>query len=114
MLTQEDFKIALEAEIKKAGTQTALAARLGMTQSQISDYLRGRFQLKNMTLGNLFKLFPCAQISLSGIICAEPMAKSMEDQLLTIYRQLSPEEMVKCLTIVVANFPDIIKEKCGK
>ena len=109
MLTQEDFKRALEAEIEKAGSQTALAERLGMTQSQISDYLRGRFQLENMTIGNLFKLFPCTKISLSGEIVEEPVARSMEDQLLSVYRQLSPEEKVKCLTIVVAHFPDKIK-----
>ena len=110
MLTQEDFKQALEAEIEKAGSQTALAERLGMTQSQISDYLRGRFQLENMTIGNLFKLFPCTKISLSGEIVEEPIARSLEEQLLTVYRQLSPEEKVKCLTIVAAHFPDKIKE----
>lgn len=111
MLTQEDFKAALMAEIEKAGSQTALGEKLGMTQSQISDYLRGRFQVENMTIGNLYKLFPCTQINLSGEIVEEPVAKSMEDQLLTVYRQLSPEEKVKCLTIVVAHFPDKVKEE---
>ena len=111
MLTQEDFKQALEAEIEKAGSQTALAERLGMTQSQISDYLRGRFQLENMTIGNLFKLFPCTKISLSGKIVEEPIARSLEEQLFAVYRKLSPDQRVRCLAIVVANFPEMIKEE---
>jgi len=111
MLTQEEFTKALEAEIQKAGSQTALAEKLGMTQSQISDYLRGRFQIENMTIGNLFKLFPSTKIRLQGEEIEEPVAKSLEDQLLTVYRHLSPEQKVKCLAIVVAHFPEQIKEE---
>ena len=110
MLTQDEFKLALEAEIRKAGSQTALAEKLGMTQSQISDYLRGRFQIENITVGSLYKLFPDTQIVLSGTNTAEPIEKSAEDQLLEIYRQLTPEEKVRCLAIVIANFPDKVKQ----
>lgn len=111
MLTQDEFKQALEAEIQKAGSQTALAEKLGMTQSQISDYLRGRFQVENITIGNLCKLFPNTQIKLSGTILEEPIAKSVEDQLLEVYRRLTPEEKVRCLAIVIANFPNKIKQR---
>ena len=114
MLTQDDFKQALEEEIQKAGSQTALAEKLGMTQSQISDYLRGRFQIENITIGNLYKLFPNTQINLSGTSIAEPIARSVEDQLLEIYRQLNPEEKVRCLAIVIANFPDKITQETKK
>ena len=109
MLTQDEFRLALETEIRKTGSQTALAEKLRMTQSQISDYLRGRFQVENITIGNLYKLFPDTQINLSGTITAEPMERSVEDQLLDVYRQLTPEEKVRCLAIVIANFPHKIK-----
>ena len=92
MLTQDDFTNALEAEIQKAGLQTALAEKLGMTQSQISDYLRGRFQIENMTIGNLFKLFPATRINLQGENTEEPVAKSLEEQLRSVYRHLSPDQ----------------------
>lgn len=110
MLTQEEFTKKLEAEIQKAGSQTALAKKAGMTQSQISDYLRGRFQVENITIGNLFKLFPGTRIVLSGEETEEPVIKSLEEQLLAVYRHLTPEQKVKCLAIVIANFPDKIKE----
>ena len=111
MLTQDEFRLALEAEIRKAGSQTALAEKLGMTQSQISDYLRGRFLVENITIGNLYKLFSDTKIKLSGAILAEPIAKSVEDQLLEVFRRLTPEEKVRCLAIVIANFPDKIRKR---
>ena len=114
MLTQEDFKKALETEIQKAGSQTALAEKLGMTQSQISDYLRGRFPIEKMTIGNLFKLFPGTKIKLLGEEIEEPVAKSLEDQLLTVYRHLSPDQKVKCLAIVIAHFPEQVKTGAEK
>ena len=54
MLTQDEFRAALSKSIFEAGSQTALAERLGMTQCQLSDYLRGRFLIENMTLVNLY------------------------------------------------------------
>ncbi len=111
MLTQDEFKLVLKAEIRKAGSQSALAEKLGMTQSQISDYLRGRFQVENITIGNLYKLFPDTRINLSGAIVADPVAKSVEDHLLEIYRRLTPEEKVRCLAIVIAHFPNKIKQR---
>lgn len=114
MLTQEDFTKALEAEVQRAGSQAALAQKVSMTQSQISDYLRGRFHLENMTVGNLLKLFPCTQISLSGERPDEPVARSLEEQLFGIYKNLDPDQKVRCLAIIAAHFPDqVIKNPRG-
>lgn len=115
MLTQEEFRKALERAITQVGSQTALAEKLGMTQSQISDYLRGRFLIENITIGNLYKLFPCAKIDLSPEkYLAEPVAKSLEEQLFELYRSLSPEQQVKCYGIVVANFPEKLREEAKR
>lgn len=108
MITQEEFKFALEESIKEAGSQTELASRLGMKQSQISDYLRGRFPVENITIGMLFKLFPNTKINLRGVAQTEPIRQSLEDQLLHIYRHLTDTEKVKCLTIIAAHFPGLI------
>ncbi len=114
MLAQDEFKKALENAIKQAGSQTLLAQRLGMTQSQISDYLRGRFQVENMTIGNLYKLFPNASITLEGVSRTDTVQQTLEDELLTLYRSLSPEQQVRCLAIVAANFPEKIKAEAKK
>ena len=109
MLTQEDFRKALETEIQKAGSQTALAEKLGMTQSQISDYVRGRFPIEKMTVGNLFKLFPSTKINLLGDEIKDAVAKFLEDELLKVHRHLSPDQKVKCLAFVAAHFPEKFK-----
>ena len=115
MLTQDEFREALSKSIFEAGSQTALAERLGMTQSQISDYLRGRFLIENMTIGNLYKLFPNTTINLLGnSSIQEPHAKSLEEQLFEIYRSLTPDEQVRCLVMVAANFGVKIREETKK
>ena len=117
MLTQEDFKKSLENAVKKAGSQTALAAARGMTQSQISDYLRGRFFIENITIGALYKLFPDAKIDLNvdrEIEQAEPLAISLEEQLISLFRGLSPEQQVRCFAMVAANFGENIRKETKK
>lgn len=109
MLTQEEFRKALETEIRKIGSQTALAEKLGMSQSRISDYLRGRFQIENMTVGTLFKLFSSAKIELQGEDITAPVEKSLEEQLFSVYRQLTPDQKVKCLTLIIAHFPEKVR-----
>lgn len=105
MLTQDDFQSALAKSIKEAGSQIALAEKLGMTQSQISDYLRGRFPVENMTIGNLYRLFPATVIHLFGEnVEKEPVAKSLEEQLFETYHSLQPDEQVRCFAMIMANF----------
>ena len=104
----------IENAVKKAGSQTALAAARGMTQSQISDYLRGRFFIENITIGALYKLFPDAKIDLNvdrEIEQAEPLAISLEEQLISLFRGLSPEQQVRCFAMVAANFGENIRKE---
>ena len=49
---------ALKEACARAGNQLELANQCGVSQGQISDYLCGRRQIRNMTLGTLEKLFP--------------------------------------------------------
>lgn len=105
MLTQEEFAQALRREIAKAGTQSALAEKSGMRQSQISDYLRGRFQLREITVGTLYRLFPQLEIRLqSETDEPEPASRNMEALLAELYRSLPPEQQVRCFALVMANF----------
>jgi len=115
MLTQDEFAEAMRLEIDSAGSQAALAEKLGMTQSQISDYVRGRFQIKDITIGTLYRLFPNTIINLQGLsVAKEPIAKNLEEQLLEIYHGLTPEQKVKCFAMVAANFGEKIREETKK
>lgn len=57
------FLNALSEAIRDAGSQTALAKRSGMQQSRISDYISGRYDFYNITIGTLYKLFPDMSIN---------------------------------------------------
>ena len=55
---QQQFISALREAIAEAGSQVELAKKIGMQQGRISDYLKGRYEFENMTVGTLLKLFP--------------------------------------------------------
>ena len=52
------IKKALEKAYRRAGTQTKLAAKAGLSQGGINEFLNGRAEIRNMTVGTLLKLFP--------------------------------------------------------
>jgi len=105
MLKQEEFSAALRKKISAAGSQSALAEKLGMTQSRISDYLRGRFQVHDITIGTLHKLFPEMEIDLHSCEHSnEGMAEKMEEMLLKIYRSLPEDQQIKCFAMLLSNF----------
>ena len=56
-MLKENFMKALSEAIGRAGSQTMLAKNSGMQQSRISDYLSGRYDFYNITIGSLLKLF---------------------------------------------------------
>ena len=61
-MLKENFMKALSEAIGRAGSQTMLAKNSGMQQSRISDYLSGRYDFYNITIGSLLKLFPELEI----------------------------------------------------
>ena len=109
MLTQEELTRAMQQAIERAGSQTALASIATMTQSQISDYSRGRFQVENITIGVLQRIFPEMKILFFGQEpepVLDPMSKIIESQLLAMFRKLSPEEQVRCFAMISRTFGD--------
>lgn len=105
----EDVILAsLKRACEKAGGQLKLARQCGLSQGQLSDYICGRRQIKNMTVGTLEKIFPGMEIKLCGGCGA---ADPVEQQIQEIVAKLSAREKARCLKILAANFPEqILKE----
>lgn len=109
-MLETEVKEAIREACRKAGSQVALAKMAGMTQGRISDYIGGRCDVGNITLGSLKRIFPGMQIVFfpdgdkSG-------NSAIETQLLEIFRSLSSADQVKCLTVVAANFGEKIREE---
>lgn len=101
---KKEFAAALRREIADAGSQTALAKKIGVQQSRISDYLTGRYDFANMTIGTLTKFFPEMQISFSPDSSAPAVEQELEKQVLALFRSLSPEEKARYVMMVSAHF----------
>lgn len=101
---KKEFATALRREIADAGSQTALAKKIRVQQSRISDYLTGRYDLANMTIGTLAKFFPEMQICFSPDSSASAVELELEKEVLALFRSLSPAEKARYVMMVSAHF----------
>lgn len=106
---KEQFLAALRQEIARAGSQTELAKKIGVQQSRISDYLTGRYDFSNMTIGTLQKFFPELQLSFSGSAHPDSSAveKELEKQVLELFRSLPPDAKARYVMLVSAQFGSV-------
>lgn len=114
-MISEDIVInALRNAAKRSKTQSALAQKAGISQSTISDYLNGRYSVGNMTLSVFFKLFPEMKIDFFGECTGDDESDLRRTMYLEIFDGLSAEEQMRCLAMVIANFPEKIKAEMKK
>lgn len=108
---KEKFIESLEQAIKKAGTQAELARLANMQQGRISDYLTGRYDFNNITIGTLRKIFPDLQVvffqdhnNMNNNVELE-----LEKKVVEHFRLLSSSEKAEYMMLVAANFPGKIR-----
>ena len=114
MICENEVLIALNELYQRVGTQKGLADLAGITQSTICAYLSGKAKIENMPLGVFFKLFRDMTIDYFGSTTGNADTDSRRDMLLRVFDSLSPEDQMRCIAIVIANFPDKIKEETRK
>ena len=104
-MDKQDFLQALSEAVKRLGTQSALAKQAGMAQGRISDYLTAKYDIGNMTIDTLLKLFP--EITISFFKDTEKdniIPQLLENQMLELFRKLPPEEQIKCFGLMCQKF----------
>ena len=109
-MTEQDILDALREAYKRSGTQAALAEKAGVSQGRIADYLNGRCSVGNMSVSKLLKLFRDIRIDFFGDKTGDTGVDLIRKQLLEVFDTLSPADQMKCLSLVIANFPDKIKQ----
>lgn len=62
----EEIRSKLTEEWKGGATQQEIADRAGVTNQHINNLISGKRSVESMKLETLFKLFPQAEINLSG------------------------------------------------
>lgn len=111
-MSEKDVLEAIKDLVAKEGSQDALAKKTGVQRSQISDYVRDvpTRDIRNMTLGTFFKLFPAAEINFYGQPKQENQTEStvMENRLLAYFRCLTPAQQADCLIMFGQKFGSMI------
>lgn len=113
-MTENDFLNALREAYRRAGTQQRLADAVGVTQSTIAGYFSKRYSVGNMTVSTLLKLFPNMTVDFFGDSTGDDGVDRCRKMLLAVFDKLSPDDQLRCLSIVIANFPDQVKEGAEK
>ena len=111
MIATNDIRQALQELYRREGTQKKLATLAGITQSTINAYLSGKAQIENMPMGVFLRLFRNAKIDFFGETSDNDNIDLMRNQLLAVFDSLPAEDKMRCLAIVIANFPDKIKKE---
>lgn len=110
-MTENDIITALKEAIKRAGTQTALAQRVGLSQGTISDYLNGRCSVGNMTVTTMLRIFPDMVIDFFGGKSANPADNALRDQLLEIFNSLDERGKIRMVAMAAANFGEELRKE---
>ena len=113
-MTENDILVALKEAYRRAGTQTALAEKAGISQGRIADYLNKRYDIGNMTVSTLLKLFPDIVIDFFGGKTANSQSDLMREQVLKIFDSLSDADKVRFVAMAAANFGEKIREETKK
>lgn len=108
-----DFVFAIKERIKNIGGQMKLAETSGLRQATISDYSLGKSEIEGVSVGTLLRLFPDLKISFLGTEDSRETyneSRSMESELLSLFRRLPANEQARCLLVIGAHFSDVIKK----
>ena len=111
MIAKNDIRAALQELYRREGTQKKLAELAGITQSTINAYLSGKALVENMPMGVFFRLFRNAKIDFFGESTGDNGVDLMRKQLLEVFDQLPPDDKMRCLAMVIANFPNQIQKE---
>ena len=109
MIEQNEILSALKELYRRQGTQKALAELAEITQSTINAYLSGKAKIENMAVGVFLKLFRDMKIYFFGEKTGNDESDLRRTMYLEIFDGLSAEDQMRCLAMVIANFPDKIK-----
>lgn len=111
----EYVRQSLHKAISSVGNMRKYSALVGVEYSTVNRFRSGRQDIANMPLKTMVKIFPELRI-----FCFErdfrleqktvPCA-NLEAAVLEMFRKLPPEEQLKCLTIIAANFPEQIRKE---
>ena len=103
----QQLKEAFLHAIELAGNVHRLHLKTQVSEASLNRYRSGRQDIINAPFFTLLQLFPELDIQ---YFAPKPEGDVMlEDRMLKIFRDLSHEEQINCLTLIAAQYPERVK-----
>jgi len=109
----QQLKEAFLRAIDLAGNVHRLHLNTQVSEASLNRYRSGRQDIVNAPFFTLLQIFP--DIELRYFPPDPPEDDAMlEERMVKMFRDLSKEERIKCLTLIAAQFPDRVKPALKK
>lgn len=103
----EDFILAMREACRIAGSQSNLSKKTGIHQSRISDYVNGRYDFDNITIGTLRKFFPQVKIVYFDENISPPNSDAetiIVNRMIGMINKMTLEDKVRCFEMMSRTF----------
>ena len=107
----QQLKEAFLRAIDMAGNVHRLHLKTQVSEASLNRYRSGRQDIVNAPFFTLMQIFPELELCYFPPETPTEGDAMLEERLLKMFRDLSKEEQIKCLTLVAAQFPERIKDR---
>lgn len=105
----QQLKEAFLHAIDLAGNVHRLHLKTLVSEASLNRYRSGRQDIVNAPFFTLLQLFPDIKLQYFPPAPKPESEVMLEDRMLKMFRSLSKEEQINCLTLIAAQFPERIK-----
>ena len=105
----QQLKDAFLHAIDLAGNVHRLHLKTQVSEASLNRYRSGRQDIVNAPFFTLLQMFPELELQYFKPAPKPENDAALEDRLVKIFRTLSYEEQINCLTLIAAQFPERAK-----
>ena len=105
----QQLRDAFLRAIDQAGNVHRLHLKTQVSEASLNRYRSGRQDIVNAPFFTLLQLFPELELQYFKPAPKPESDTMLEDRMLKLFRALSREEQINCLTLIAAQFPEHAK-----
>ena len=114
----QKLKEAFLRAIDQAGNVHRLHLKTQVSEASLNRYRSGRQDIVNAPFFTLLQLFPEIELQYFPPAPKPESDAMLEDRMIKMFRSLSKEEQINCLTLIAAQYPERfrsgLKNRCSK
>ena len=105
----QQLRAAFLRAIDLAGNVHRLHLKTQVSEASLNRYRSGRQDIVNAPFFTLMQLFPELEIKYFAPDSMHKPDITVEEQMIKMFRALSREEQISCLTMIAAQFPERVR-----